>query len=155
MLRPTSLVLLLLISLALATPRVWAQGGNDSAEVVKITAKAEKPDADGKQAVTITINIDKPWHIYANPVELDTLASVQTNVKVLSKVEDAKFTYPAGILVKDDTVGNYRKYEGTITIKGTVRRARGDTSPLEMSMKIQACDDAKCRLPSTVKFTAR
>ena len=36
-------------------------------------------------------------------------------------------------------------------IKATVKRAKGDTSPLEVSVKFQACDEKMCLLPATVK----
>ena len=38
-----------------------------------MTAKGSKLDADGKQTVAITIQIDKGWHIYANPVDDNSL----------------------------------------------------------------------------------
>ncbi len=50
-----------------------AHAEKTSADVVKATATADKPDADGKQTVTITLNIEKPWHLYANPVEVKEL----------------------------------------------------------------------------------
>ncbi len=118
--------------------------------VVKISATADKPDDAGNQTVTITLDIDKPWYIYANPVGNDMLAPIQTTVKVLSKVEDAKITYPPGKL-KKDTVGDYSIYEGKMVIKAQVKRVKGDTGPLEYSVKIQACDKDSCLLPATVK----
>ena len=48
--------------------------------MVKVTASADRPDADGKQSVTISLAIDKGWHTYANPVGLSDLADVQTTV---------------------------------------------------------------------------
>src|SRR5205823_5968613 len=66
-----------------------------SDKVVKISATADKPDDAGNQTVTITVEIDKPWHIYANPVGNDMLAPVQTKV-TFKDVEDAKITYPPG-----------------------------------------------------------
>src|SRR5262249_53577111 len=35
---------------------------------VKATATADKVSADGKQKVTITLEIEKNWYIYANPL---------------------------------------------------------------------------------------
>jgi DsbC/DsbD-like thiol-disulfide interchange protein len=126
-----------------------------SDNVAKVSATADKPDADGNQTVTITINVEKPWHLYANPVGNDMLTAAQTSVKFNTKTEDVKFTYPAGKLVKDDTVGNYRTFEGSFVIKATVRRTKGDTSPLEMTVKFQACDEKTCLLPARVKITAK
>src|SRR5262249_48981130 len=140
------------LALALAPGRADAQA-KKSDSVVKVSAKADKPDAEGRQAVTVSLDIDRPWHVYANPVANDMLKSVQTTVKFLSKVDEVKIDYPAGKVVKDTTTGDYKTYEGKVTIKATVRRAKGDTGPLSLSVKIQACDDKSCLLPATVKLT--
>src|SRR5262249_15018127 len=123
-----------------------------SEAVVKATATADKPDADGKQTVTINLDIDKNWHLYANPVGNDELTSVQTVVTVGSKVkpEDVKIDYPPGKLHKDKD-GSYNIYEGKVAIKAHVKRAKGDSGPLEVNIKLQACDDRSCLFPSTVK----
>jgi hypothetical protein len=130
-----------------------------SASVVKVTATADKPDADGKQSVTITLMIDKDWHTYANPVGNEDLESTQTVVTIGAKVKptEVKIDYPKGKLIKDSVVGNYSIYEDKVTIKATVRRAKGDTSPLEVSVKISACIDTpklkKCLTQATVKVS--
>ena len=123
-----------------------------SDSVVKVDAKADKPDANGKQIITITLDIDKPWHIYANPVENEDLANVQTVVKIASKnkLEDVKVAYPSGKLQNDAGV-KYKTYEGKITIKAEVKRARGDNSSLEVSIKLQACNDKTCLFPAMIK----
>jgi hypothetical protein len=119
---------------------------------VKVAATADKPDAEGNQTVTITLDIDPTWHLYANPVGNDMLAPVQTRVKFITKLEgDPKLTYPEGKLVKDKTVGDYRSYEGKVVIKANVKRMKGDTGPLELSVRVQACDKDNCLLPADVK----
>jgi DsbC/DsbD-like thiol-disulfide interchange protein len=143
----------LAIVLTAGAPQAQAQ---KSDSVVKSAAKASKPDDEGNQTVTITLEItDKRYHLYANPVGNDMLKTAQTTVRFSTKLEgDAKVEYPAGKLVKDETVGDYKTYEGTVTIKAKVRRAKGDTSPLGLSITFQACDDKICLLRSTVKLTA-
>jgi DsbC/DsbD-like thiol-disulfide interchange protein len=125
--------------------------------VVKAEAKADPVGADGKQLVTITLTIDKGWHLYANPVGNADLADSQTTVSVSSKnkVQDVKVEYPEGKLVKDKVVGDYKTYEGKVTIKATVSRAKGDTEPLDMAVKVQACSESQCLLPATVNLTAK
>jgi DsbC/DsbD-like thiol-disulfide interchange protein len=138
-----------------ATPA--QKGGKTSESVVKVTAKADKTNADGKQVVTITMQAEKDWHTYANPVGLEDLESAQTVVTITSKnkPEDVKIDYPKGKLHKDEVVGNYSVYEGKVTIKATVQRAKGDTGPLQISVKFQACSDVQktCLVPATVKLT--
>jgi hypothetical protein len=128
-----------------------------SADYVKATASADKPDADGKQTVTITLNIDKPWHIYANPVGVKELADEQTVVTVSAAEKLAKvdIAYPAGKLQEDKGLGNYRIYEETVTIKATVVRARGDTSPLTVEVAVNACSKNICLLPGTIKVPVK
>jgi uncharacterized protein len=123
-----------------------------SDSVVKVEAKADKPGEDGKQTITITLDIEKPWHIYANPVENDDLANVQTvvNITSKSKLENVKVAYPSGKL-QEDLGSKYKTYEGKVTIKAEVKRVRGDNGPLEVTVKLQACNDKTCLFPVTIK----
>jgi len=123
---------------------------------VKVTAKADKPDADGKQTITVTVLIDKGWHIYANPVGEELLKSVQTVVTVTGKekLQNVKVEYPAGKLIKDEVIGEWRTYEGKVEIKAHVQRAKGDAGPLEVRVKILAVPNngvGRCLLPATAK----
>ncbi len=138
-----------------ATNEARPQGNpTRSDSVVKVAAKAEKPDADGKQLVTITLTIDKGWHVYANPVGAEDLAAAQTTVSFGKvKPEDVRIEYPKGTEVEDKVVGKYRTFQGTVTIKATVQRAKGDAGPLEVAVKFQACTKQQCLLPATVKVT--
>lgn len=132
------------------------QGGPKRSDgVVKVSAAADKPGEDGKQVVTVTLKMDKDWHTYANPVGLEDLAEAQTVVTVAAKGKalDAKVEYPAGKVIKDKVVGNYKVYDDTATIKATVTRAKGDTGPLEVTVKFQACTETKCLLPASVKVS--
>ena len=122
---------------------------------MKITANANKPDANGKQTVTLTITIEQPWHLYANPVGQEDLASAATVVDITGKMkpQSVKVDYPKGTLEKDIVVGNYMIYEKEVVIKADVIRAKGDTGPLKASVKIQACSSGKtgtCLFPATV-----
>lgn len=142
-----------MVALLLAMPASAQLKKSDS--VVKITATAAKPTEDGSQDVTLTLDIEKPWHIYANPVGNEMLMPVQTTVKAVSTVDSAAFTYPEGKLTKDEVVGDYRTYEGKITIKGKIKRAKGETGPLTLSVKIQACDDKRCLTSAVVKVEVK
>src|SRR5438477_593164 len=92
--------------------------GKKSDSVIKADAKADKPGADGKQTVTVTLSIDKGWHAYANPVNEPAppdFPGKPTVVKVEAKIKpkDTKVEYPKGKEVQDKIIGNYRRYEGT------------------------------------------
>jgi hypothetical protein len=131
-----------------------AAQGKKSDSVVKVEAAADKP-VDGKQVVTITLTVDKPYHLYANPIgnDDDLFKNLSTVVTIdgKTKPEDVKVEYPAGVLIKDKTLGEYKVWENKVVIKATVQRAKGDTGPLEVTVKLQACDEKTCLLPATVK----
>ncbi len=102
-----------------------------SDSVVKIEAKGNKIADDGTQVVTFTLTVDKGWHLYANPVGNPDLLDNQVTVALSSKtkLQDVKVAYPAGTVVKDDTVGDYRIYAGTVKITATVQRQGGLRTP--------------------------
>jgi uncharacterized protein YyaL (SSP411 family) len=131
------------------------KGRNSDGKVrVAATVSPEKPGDDGKQVVTLTLKIDKGWHLYKNPVPQNFPGlPVTVTVTAQAKPEEVKVTYPEGKEVKDATVGDHQVYEGEAVIKATVRRAKGDTSPLEVSVKVQACSDKNCLNPGTIKLT--
>jgi DsbC/DsbD-like thiol-disulfide interchange protein len=148
----------LIVALTMLSGTATAQKrAKNSEAVVKVTAKADKPDADGKQVVTITLNVDKDWHTYANPVGLEDLEGAQTVVQITAKKkpESVKIDYPKGKVHEDKVVGNYSIYEGKVEIKATVQRAKGDSSPLEVKVKFNACSDVTktCLPEATVKLT--
>lgn len=128
--------------------------GRSSDKFVKVSAvaKPDKPGADGLQVVIVTLAIDKEWHLGANP---PGETGVATTLTVAAKEKpEVKIDYPPGKAIKDPTVGEYRVYEGTVAIRATIRRARGDNSPLELSVKFAACSDKDmtCLPPVTVKL---
>ena len=150
------LVPIALATLAAGLAPAAAAAPLKSDSVVKATAAAGKTGADGKQTVTLTLAIDKGWHLYANPVGSEDLASVQTTVKAAAKgsLGDVKVDYPAGKKVKDSVLGEYLIYEDKAVIAVNVTRAAGDDSPVELTVKVQACNDSTCLLPAEIKLTA-
>ncbi|MCI0680764.1 MAG: protein-disulfide reductase DsbD N-terminal domain-containing protein [Gemmataceae bacterium] len=143
---------LALVALGMVLIPVHGAGKKSDAEVnVKIAAA--KPDA-GKQVITIHLDVNKGWHIYSNPVGNEDLAAAQTVVTVRGKTKPAsvKIDYPKAHVIDDKVLGKYGTYAGKVTIKATVQRAEGDTGPLEVSVRFQACNDrGSCLFPATVK----
>jgi uncharacterized protein len=137
--------------LALVLP---VQAGEKSDAKVKATAKASKLGADGKQTVTITIDIDKDWYIYANPVKSEDFEDNKTRVTIKAKEKvDANVLYPAG---KEKAYGKIKMniYEKSVVIEALVKRSPGDTSPLQVSIDVNSCSQkGVCLLPGTVKLT--
>jgi uncharacterized protein len=138
------------------------QGADKSDSKVKIKTEASQIDGDGKQTVTLDLDIEKGWHLYANPIGNLAMEASQTVVTVKSgaALKDVKIEYPAGKVIKDKD-GDYRIYEDKVVIKAQVVRTAGDSSPLEVSMDLSACSfdmpgkRGRCLFPATVKLTVK
>jgi DsbC/DsbD-like thiol-disulfide interchange protein len=122
---------------------------------IKATATATKLGADGKQTVTISLEIEKGWYIYANPLNTNTdvLDGNETRLSVKSKDKVvASVKYPAGKRKKDGRL-EYDIYQDRIEIKAEVQRTAGDSGPLQISIDVNTCRKGECLLPGTVKLT--
>jgi DsbC/DsbD-like thiol-disulfide interchange protein len=133
--------------------------GETSDSKVKASVEAGKIAADGKQSVTITLQIDKGWHLYANPVNHnnDFLNANKTVVKIAAKEKfksPVRVKYPEG-KNKVEGMENYDVYTGTVKIQAEVVRAAADSSPLEISIDVNACNDKVCLKRGIVKLTAK
>ncbi len=148
----------------LAQPGGVASGGSepttpanpkDSAEVVTVRVKSA-PAGEGKQSISITLAVAKPWHIYANTPGGKGLDGSATQIEVLvaGKKTDAKLVFPEGKAATDPTAGDYRIYEGSVTVTGTIPHA-ADAGPILVRVKIVACREGKCLLPATIKAEPR
>jgi DsbC/DsbD-like thiol-disulfide interchange protein len=137
------------------TPVAGAGGKKDESQV-KLAATATKLDAEGRQVVTISVNVNSGWHIYANPVQFKDLEAVQTTVKITSanKLHEVKISYPPGkrhTLDKD----TFYIYEGKIEITAIVKRAGGDVEPLDVSVKYMSCTDKVCKMVEQVTLQVK
>src|ERR1043166_2194192 len=139
-----------------ASTLVWqadAGGLQKSDSKVKASASATKIEG-GKQPVAITLDMDKGWSLYANPVNHnnDFLEANQTTVKVGAKDKvQFKPKYPAGEQ-KVDKTEKYDVYKGVVKIEVAVQRTKGDTSPLEITIDVNACDSSVCLMPGKIKL---
>ncbi len=128
-------------------------------DLVKVTAdlSPKQPDAEGKQKVTVTLDIAKGWHACANPTGNDLLSPTTVALSAKNKLQDVQIDYPAGTELKTPAAGMpIRVYEGKTTITAAFRRAmvngKPDAGPIEITVKYQVCDDATCLPPKTVKL---
>ncbi len=138
-----------------------AQNSEAKSELVSVQAvlKSRQPGADGKETLSIEIimQIENGWHVYANPAGDEIFVPTVVTVSGLAK-EDVTIAYPKGKVHRDDTINVVaHHYEGKTVIPVTVRRpladGKPDLRPLEMSVRYQACSDARCLPPKTVKLT--
>ena len=133
-----------------AASPVVPKAPRDAADVVSAKLELGKV-ADGKQSFTLTLMIAEPWHVYASPVGNETLKASETTIEVFvgDKKVEATIEFPKGKAKKDAT-GEYLVYEGTAKISGSV--PRGKDGDVEVRLKVMACKDGLCLLPSTIKL---
>lgn len=128
--------------------------GMKSDSQVKAAIEASKPDAEGKQVITITLDVNKGWYIYANPIDNKDFLPNQTNLRVLAgkKEVEAKFDFPPGVT---KTVGkeSYKVWKDKITIKAHVVRP-ADVKEMEIHVRLSSCSEAEmiCLIPATVRL---
>jgi DsbC/DsbD-like thiol-disulfide interchange protein len=147
---------ILLVAFAFTALNLAASAGSSKSESkVKASASATKINDKGEQTVTISLIVEKGWHIYANPVNHnnDFLDAARTKVKIeaKSKFNSINVAYPPGTTHMDGKE-KYDIYKGNVKLEATLKRAAGDTSPLQITIEVQACDSIVCLEPSKVKL---
>jgi uncharacterized protein len=133
---------LALVAVALAQP-----GGSTS--VVKTSATLEK-SAAGKDVVVVRFAVEKPWHIYANPVGNEGQETSRTTIDIVGKTKpnSVQVEYPRGSDYEE--FGEKLKvYEGAFEIRAIVEREPGDKGPLEAVVRFGACKEKEC-LPRAI-----
>lgn len=123
---------------------------------VKVSAHRKKPEADGKQVVTLKMQIAKGCYIFANPVEREELNGGQT-VVVVDGIESnrVEIRYPAGRRIKNAEIGSYSIYEGDVEIPVILQRGAEDSEAIQIRVRFQAMHASgagPCYHPKTVKF---
>jgi DsbC/DsbD-like thiol-disulfide interchange protein len=150
---PAALVLMMVAGIGLIFSPAQA-GGKKSDTEVKATAKADRPDNEGKQTIHLTLTINKGWYIYANPVGNEDFAANATTVTIKPKPQAVAIAYPPGKVKKDTVIGDYRVYEDQVTIPIQIQRAAGDKGPLELDVRVNACNTKMfCLPPGILKVT--
>ena len=130
----------------------FTQGGTKSGSVVKVKARLENV-APGKDVVVLSFDVQKTWHLYANPVDNEDLASSQTTVKIIGKTNPkaVKVDYPVGKPYVQ--MGEKLKvYEGQFEIRATVERDADAKGPLEAVVQISACNKDSCLIPEKLRI---
>jgi Disulphide bond corrector protein DsbC len=124
-----------------------AQDAQTSASVVKVTAKAGKPDDQGRVEVTITLDIDEDYFLFANPAGNETFELSQTKVRLKKgeeeRVKDLEVEYPQGKERVDRVIGDYRVYEGRVQIKARFTPPAGQKEPVTLQVKLTAFNDKR------------
>jgi hypothetical protein len=156
------LPLLALIGFAAFLASAKGTTAGNKEEPVKLKATASTIDKEGRQSVTVTMEIAKDWHAYANPVNNEFFAGTETQLKIVGpqKIEIVKVDYPAGKQATDVLEGKkiaYMIYEGRVEITAVVKRTAGDSGPLTVSVRYNVCNDVthQCLAPAQVKLEVK
>jgi len=127
-------------------------GGKE--EQVKITIKASKPDAAGKQSVILHLDIQPDWYIYANPVGDESFEGNKVQVK--AKGATIKVEYPKALTKTDVLDGKELRYfvhKGKIAIKAELQRD-ANADKVKVTVHYNACNAKTgiCLLPARKGF---
>lgn len=116
---------------------------------VRLTVEPVKRDGPADQRIVVTLTIENGYHLYANPTGNEDLQP-QTVLTVSSKgkPEVVKITYPKGEVVKNEIVGDYRIYTGTVSLEVITKRVKDDQSPLVIAVRVRPMDHRGCRWPT-------
>ncbi len=105
--------------------------------------------ANGK--VVVTLKIADGWHIYANPVGNEKLLESQTEMTVFVNGEalEGRGDVPEG----EGTQGHRGRQVQRVRGRGGMAAisARLRDAKIEARVKVIACKDGKCLLPSVIK----
>ncbi len=124
---------------------------------VQVSAEAGKIDNAGRQAISLSLQIEKGWHLLANPSGLPDLERYETRVTVEGKgVSAVKVVYPRGIEVEDEVLGKWKKYEGKVGIRIELQRDGRAGEPVEIRVRHWPQETSKfCGIPVTKTIRVR
>ncbi len=109
-----------------------------AADKVKAAITANKLTVDGKQELTIRLEIERGVWLYANPVNHnnDFLNDNRLTLKIDAQDRPVcHVTYPPGKTRGDDKE-KYDIYEGSVTIRVVATRVLNDRSPLDIRIRV-------------------
>jgi DsbC/DsbD-like thiol-disulfide interchange protein len=152
----------LIFAVVLGLAASSANHAGEREKFVQGSVKASKIDADGKQTVTVTLEIKKGFFIFANPVDYhrrgkayDDLDDERVNVVVqANKRLKTEVHYPMP-KTRSEGIDSYKYYEGVIAVDVSVQRMAGDQSPLEITIDCRPMARTVCVLPERIKLTAK
>ncbi|MBN9519664.1 thioredoxin domain-containing protein [bacterium] len=123
----------------------------ESADVVKATVTVAEPDKNGSRRFGVRLAITAPYHVYSNQILNKSLDGSKTTFAAFvgGKEIDTVQTFPLGDVVKD-AGGDYRIYTDGTTFGG-VLPAGVNPADVEFRVRVIACREGTCLLPSTLR----
>ena len=152
---------LLLFATLPATPIARAQvEGADApaipATIVHVTAAPIVARAGSVAEAVIELEIEKPWHINANPPSPDYMIPTQVTLAAKFGIAAGKPVYPAAQALKvgfDDKPLSVYTGHATIRLPVSVSAAAANgRDVLRGTLRFQACNDQVCLAPTSAPF---
>ena len=154
----------LLTLIALTFPiRAQAQFGDllldEKIPVEKLSVKnylsLDKVQPGSQFQMAVVVEIAKGWHVNANPAKEGFIAT-QITLPDAPHLAFGEVVYPAGDVLKLESIGEAPVYHDTITIG--IQADLSQTAPVGLStlgfqLQYQACNDEQCLLPETLDFS--
>lgn len=135
---------------------IGAQAQFGGPKFVKAVAETPKTIEAGKSfTIKVSVTIDKPYHIQANPPKENYIATVLEIGKVKG-FKIGKITYPKPLIA---TIGGETLpiYEGTVQIQAVIspdKTVKPGKFILPVTVNYQGCNEKGCFPPTSIKTEA-
>jgi uncharacterized protein len=153
------MILLALFTALTPIGQVFAQGKTDK-DLVKAEAhlSVDRLPAGDKCQILIRLTIQPEWHIGANPPLDENGYPTKIEWKGKQGTKLTQIKYPTGKKFTQEEGLAQLVYDGKVDIRGTLEipaSAGGTNEDVEIIVHYQACNDKICRIPATVKLSAK
>jgi uncharacterized protein YyaL (SSP411 family) len=117
-----------------------------------VRASAEARSGIDHDDITVTLLVDKGYHINANPASFDYLIPTRLAIEALT---DFQVTYPDATVIKPKFAPDGLKvYQGLVTLSATAPRGSvGRGKAVVGQLMVQACNEEICLPPATLPVT--
>jgi uncharacterized protein YyaL (SSP411 family) len=124
----------------------------------EVLLSADPLPPGGTCRVLVLLEIAPGWHIHGNPAgdpEGDNATEVSLDSELGLKLEGVEYPRPR-VVERENDLPPARYLEGKVAIRATLqvpKDAAGETEDLQFEILYQACNDASCLRPQTLKLT--
>ena len=171
--KPTLAILILLVSLSISCSKQNIQSGQNSGtggapspgttqprnsvDVVKASSRETIGKPGEEVEATVQLNIDKGYHVNANPPTFPYLKATNLDIPAVPGVTVSFIVYPTAITKTFQFAEKpLAVYEGVTDLKVRLkidRSTKPGTINLPGKLSVQACDDQVCYAPGTLSVS--
>jgi hypothetical protein len=117
----------------------------------------EKVPAGGMLQIDVPFEVDRQWHIYANPSSSPQFPPTTLQISTELPLQDLVVQYPrAQVYQPDGTNESVAVYNerGRIRVSARVDPAApSGRAEIQLTLQYQACNDERCMAPKTIRLT--